>query len=87
MFANLVLRSAEYLFERPVGIKANGAGNGKEFDEIDPTLPRLKAGDPGLILPQPLRKIALPQFGVLPLADQKAHKRPMLLAADGLHCR
>jgi hypothetical protein len=53
------LRSAEYLAQRLVRIESDDARQLKEFNHVDPALPTLNAGDPGLILPHPLGDIGL----------------------------
>jgi hypothetical protein len=66
----LFFGSPEYLPERLMTIKTDGARNGEELDDVDPTLAGLDPGNPRLVFPHALRKIALAQVSGLPLADQ-----------------
>lgn len=65
-------------------VKADGARQNNQFDDVDPTLTALNAGNEGLVAFELARQVFLTEARLDPGVDQRLAKRHLPLASDCL---
>ena len=68
--------------ENLIGVKADGAGEDNQLDDVDPALAAFKAGNEGLVASEPIRQVFLTKARFDTRVDQRPAECHLSLASD-----
>ena len=64
------------------GVKADGAGEDDQFDDVDPALAAFEAGNKGLVASEPVRQVFLTEARLNASVDQRLAECHLSHASD-----
>ena len=68
--------------ENLIGVKADGAGEDNQLDDVDPALAAFKTGNKGLVASEPIRQVFLTKARFDTRVDQRPAECHLSLASD-----